>query len=60
MLLSSDFVSTVDIVYPAFPLFLFAGHDILKSLMEPILRYTASGNYPSEARFAISRLCLRC
>jgi len=39
-------VSTVDVVYPASPVFLYTNPLLLKLLLDPILAYAESGNWP--------------
>jgi hypothetical protein len=39
-------VSTVDVIYPAFPIFLYANPDLVRLLLTPILTYCESGQWP--------------
>lgn len=39
-------VSTVDVIYPSFPVFYYTNPYLLRLLLEPVLTYTESGNWP--------------
>jgi hypothetical protein len=39
-------VSTVDVIYPAAPVFLYTNPYLLRLLLDPVLFYTESGNWP--------------
>jgi Domain of unknown function (DUF5127)/Domain of unknown function (DUF4965)/Domain of unknown function (DUF1793)/Ricin-type beta-trefoil lectin domain-like/Domain of unknown function (DUF4964) len=39
-------VSTVDVIYPAFPFFLYSNPDLVQLLLNPILTYCESGQWP--------------
>jgi hypothetical protein len=39
-------ISTVDVVYPAFPAFLYANPNLLRLQLDPILDYAESGKWP--------------
>ncbi|EPT03715.1 hypothetical protein FOMPIDRAFT_1022289 [Fomitopsis schrenkii] len=45
---SSESVSTTDVIYPAWPLFLYTDASIGKALLLPLLEYQASGQYPNK------------
>ncbi|KAI0737538.1 DUF1793-domain-containing protein [Daedaleopsis nitida] len=40
-------VNTVDVIYPAWPLFLYTNADLCKQLLAPMLQYQTSGQYPN-------------
>ncbi|KAL0573007.1 hypothetical protein V5O48_008953 [Marasmius crinis-equi] len=40
--------NTVDVIFPAWPIFLYTNPTLGKILLEPILRYQASGLYPNK------------
>jgi hypothetical protein len=44
---SSGNVSTVDVVYPSLPAFLYTNPELLRLLIDPILAYTESGHWPA-------------
>jgi len=39
-------ISTIDIVYPSFPVFLYANPNLLKMQMDPLFDYAESGKWP--------------
>jgi hypothetical protein len=39
-------VSTVDVVYPAFPAFLYANPELVRLLLDPLIAYAESGKWP--------------
>ena len=41
-------ISTTDVIYPAWPLFLYTNAAIGKSLLLPLLEYQATGQYPNK------------
>lgn len=41
-------VSTVDVIYPAFPAFLYLAPNYLQLLLEPVLEYAEHGGWPGE------------
>ena len=43
---SSGNVSTIDVVYPGIPAFVYTNPYLLRLLLDPILAYTESGNWP--------------
>ena len=43
---SSDNVSTVDLLYPSMPAFLYANPDLVRYLIEPVIYYSESGQWP--------------
>ena len=43
---SSDNVSTVDILYPMFPAFLYTNPELVRYLIEPVIDYASSGQWP--------------
>ncbi len=43
---SSDNVSTVDVLYPSMPAFLYMNPDLVRYLLEPIIFYSESGQWP--------------
>ena len=43
---SSGNVSTVDVMYPSFPVFLYTQPRLLKMQLDPLLDYPESGNWP--------------
>lgn len=45
---SNGDMSTVDVIFPLFPLLSYANPDLLKDLMLPIFEYTESGLYPNK------------
>ncbi|KAK0558195.1 hypothetical protein OC844_005346 [Tilletia horrida] len=44
---NGDF-QTVDVIFPAFPIFSFLNPNIIRDLLEPIFKYTMSGLYPNK------------
>ena len=44
---SSDNVSTVDVLYPASPVFLYMNPELLRCLIEPVIDYASSGQWPA-------------
>ncbi len=44
---SSDNVSTVDILYPSMPAFLYANPELVRYLIEPVIFYSESGLWPA-------------
>ncbi len=38
-------ISTIDVMYPSFPVFLYANPNLLKLLMDPLLEYAESGKW---------------
>ncbi|KAG9004392.1 hypothetical protein FRB94_002410 [Tulasnella sp. JGI-2019a] len=45
---SSGNVNTVDVIYPAWPAFLYTNPALGKYLLEPLLAYQATGQYPNK------------
>ena len=45
---SNGDMSTVDVIFPLFPLLSYANPDLLRDLMLPIFEYTESGLYPNK------------
>ncbi|TFK82313.1 DUF1793-domain-containing protein [Polyporus arcularius HHB13444] len=45
---SSGNVNTVDVIFPAWPLFLYTSPEIGKQLLLPLLEYQMSGQYPNK------------
>ncbi|RPD78548.1 DUF1793-domain-containing protein [Lentinus tigrinus ALCF2SS1-7] len=45
---SSGDVNTVDVIFPAWPLFLYTNPQIGKQLLLPLLEYQTSGQYPNK------------
>lgn len=45
---SNGDMSTVDVIFPLFPLLSYANPDMLRDLMLPIFEYTESGLYPNK------------
>ena len=43
---SSDNVQTVDVLYPAFPAFLYSNPELVRYLIEPVIDYASSGQWP--------------
>ena len=43
---SSGNVSTVDVIYPGIPAFLYTNPYLVQLLLDPVLAYTESGNWP--------------
>lgn len=41
-------VSTVDVIFPAWPVFLYTNPTLGKYLLLPLLQYQASGQYPNK------------
>ena len=41
-------ISTTDVIYPAWPLFLYTNAAIGKALLLPLLEYQATGQYPNK------------
>jgi len=48
---SNDNMNTVDVIYPAFPLFYYASPEFIPLLLEPLLRFQASGQW--KEKFAL-------
>ena len=44
---SSDNVQTVDVLFPASPVFLYMNPELLRYLIEPVIDYAASGYWPA-------------
>ncbi len=44
---SSDNVSTVDILYPMFPAFLYTNPELVRYFLEPVIDYASSGQWPA-------------
>ncbi len=44
---SSDNVSTVDVLFPAFPVFLYTNPELVRYLIEPVIDYVESGQWPA-------------
>lgn len=40
-------MNTVDVIYPAWPVFLYTNPQLGRFLLEPLLRYQATGLYPN-------------
>ncbi|CEH18783.1 hypothetical protein CBOM_05493 [Ceraceosorus bombacis] len=45
---SNGDMSTVDVIFPQFPLLTYLNPELLRSLLEPIFIYTESGMYPNK------------
>ncbi|KZT27177.1 DUF1793-domain-containing protein [Neolentinus lepideus HHB14362 ss-1] len=45
---SSGDVSTVDVIYPSWPIFLYTNPELGKYLLLPLFEYQASGQYPNQ------------
>jgi hypothetical protein len=43
---SDDNMQTVDVIYPAMPAFLYANPELVRYLIEPVIDYAASGQWP--------------
>ena len=44
---SSDNVQTVDVLFPAMPAFLYTNPELVRYLLEPVIDYAASGQWPA-------------
>ncbi len=44
---SSDNVSTVDILYPSMPAFLYTNPELVRYMIEPVIDYSESGQWPA-------------
>ena len=40
--------NTVDVIFPAYPAFLYANPDLAKYLLLPLFEYQATGQYPNK------------
>ena len=45
---SSDNVSTVDVIYPSIPAFLYVNPELVRDMLAPIIYYCESGLWPSQ------------
>ena len=45
---SSDNVSTVDVLYPSMPAFLFTNPELVRYLLAPVIFYAESGQWPAQ------------
>ena len=43
---SDDNVQTVDVMYPAMPAFLYSNPELVRDLIEPVIDYASSGQWP--------------
>ena len=41
-------VNTLDIIFPTFPIYYVTNPDIIRLLLEPVLRYLQAGRWPRE------------